>query len=65
MNITALLAIARDKSNFRSVSNYIDFCDRFVSNIDKSIHCKIVSQNENNYRFIQFSADASYNINFW
>ena len=43
MNITALLAIARDKSNFRSVSKYIDFCDRFVSNIDKSIHCKIVS----------------------
>lgn len=62
MTVTKLLSIARDKSKFKSVLDHIDFCDRYVNNIDKSIHCKIVSQNENNYRFIQFSSEASYNI---
>ena len=46
--------MVRNKAIFTSLEDYIDFAYRFVDFISDSnnIEAKIVSRNENNYRFV-------------
>lgn len=63
-SILELCDLARNKDNFISLNNYIDFGSRFIDFISdaNNIMAKIVSRNENNYRFFQYKEDAAFNI---
>lgn len=56
--------MVRNKAIFTSLEDYIDFAYRFVDFISDSnnIEAKIVSRNENNYRFLQYKKEATFNI---
>lgn len=55
---------ARNKDNFIDLDDYINFGLRFIDFISdtNNIEAKIVSRNENNYRFLQYKEDATFNI---
>lgn len=55
---------ARNKDNFINLDDYINFGLRFIDFISdtNNIEAKIVSRNENNYRFLQYKEDAAFNI---
>lgn len=55
---------ARNKDKFTSIEDYINFAFKFIDFISDSnnIVAKIVSRNENNYRFLQYKEDADFNI---
>lgn len=55
---------ARNKENFVCLDDYMSFGIRFIEFISDSnnIMAKIVSRNENNYRFFQYKEDAAFNI---
>lgn len=55
---------ARNKDNFINLDDYINFGLRFIDFISdtNNIEAKIVSRNENNYRFLQYKEDATFNI---
>lgn len=62
MKLKQLLARASDKTKFSQVSDYIEFCLRFLDFTRAGFHGTIVSQNENHYRFFQFKEDAKFAI---
>lgn len=62
MNIKQLIDIATDKSRFLSISDYIDFCLRYLEFIKDNLQAVIVSRNENHYRFFQYGKDGTYNV---
>ena len=63
MKITQLTKIAVNKSKFNTLSDFIDFADRYLEYVaaDK-LQAVIVSQNENHYRFYQYGTDGHYQI---
>lgn len=63
-SILELCKWARNKENFVSLDDYMNFGLCFVDFISDSnnIMAKIVSRNENNYRFLQYKKDAAFNI---
>ena len=62
MSLTELLSIAANKENFRSLTDYIKFCRRYLDFLTDGIQAEIVSQNESNYRFFQYREDGNFNI---
>jgi len=62
MNISKITNIAIDKSRFKTLSNFLDFADRYLTYIESNLQAIIISQNENHYRFYQYSSDAEYQI---
>jgi len=62
MSLNALLNTATDKTNFKSLDNYIEFCTRYLDHIETGLQARIVSQNESHYQFFQYKEDGSYNI---
>jgi len=62
MKIKQLLDIATDKNRLFSISDYIDFCLRYLEFIKDNLQAVIVSRNENNYRFFQYKEDGTYNV---
>ena len=62
MSLTELLNIAANKENFRSLTDYIKFCRRYLDFLTDGIQAEIVSQNESNYRFFQYREDGNFNI---
>jgi len=62
MNIRELLAIATNKENFSSVTDYMVFCQRYLEFITTGLQAEIVSQNESIYRFFQYREDGNFNI---
>ena len=63
-SILELCKWARNKDNFVSLNDYMSFGLRFVDFISdpNNITARIVSKNENNYRFLQYKEDATFNI---
>jgi len=63
-SILELCKWARNKDNFVSLDDYMSFGLRFVDFISapNNIEAKIVSRNENNYKFLQYKKDAAFNI---
>lgn len=63
MSVAPLVKRASDKKNFESLSDYIDFCERYVAFLaSDGLQAVIVSQNEQQYRFFQYKKDGHYNI---
>ena len=62
MNLKSLVNKATDKDNFQSIGNYTDFCLKYLTFIKTGLQAVIVSQNENNYRFLQYKKDGTYNV---
>jgi hypothetical protein len=62
MNLQELVNTARDKNNFRDLSSYIDFCQRYLDFADAGLQATIISQNEIHYRFFQYKQEGHFNI---
>lgn len=62
MSLRDLVARAQDKTQFTTVAEYIDFCERYLEFAEDGLQAVIVSQNENHYRFYQYTEEGSYNI---
>ena len=62
MKLKDLIAHATDKTRFLSVSNYIEFCSRYLEYIETGLQARIVSQNECHYEFFQYRENGSFNI---
>ena len=62
MSLDSLVAIASDKVNFPSLTEYIDFCERYLDFVAHGLKAVIVSQNENHYQFYQYRAEGFFNI---
>ncbi|MCC6125656.1 MAG: hypothetical protein IT426_11885 [Pirellulales bacterium] len=62
MNLKQLLTKASRKENFTRLSDYLDFCVRFLEFVEEGLQAVIISQNEQHYCFYQFKRDGSFNI---
>ena len=62
MNLIDILDYATDKSRFKTLDGFIDFCTNYLAYIDKNLQAKIISQNENHYQFFQYDNWGSYQI---
>lgn len=63
MSIQHLTTYARDKTNFLTLQQYIDFCQRFLDFVASGeLQAVIVSKNENHYRFWQYGEAANFQI---
>lgn len=62
MTLGDLVAWAPDKARFTSLSDYIEFAERFLDFKETGLQATIVSQTEANYRFLQYKADGHFNI---
>ncbi len=62
MRIKEIVAFVTDKDNFQTLEDYIDFSKKYLDYIDNKIQAIIISQNENNYCFYQYSEDAEFQI---
>jgi len=62
MMLADIVAVARDKTRFLSLEDYIDFCRRYLDFVSTNLQAVIVSQNETQYRFFQYKDDGFYNI---
>lgn len=63
MSLDWLVECALDKQNFLSVRDYEEFALRYLDFIESGgLQARIVSQNENHYRFFQYNSNGHYNI---
>ena len=62
MSLQTLVDIARDKTNFLDLSDYVDFGRRYLDFASDGLQAVIVSQDENHYRFFQYKEDSHFNI---
>lgn len=62
MTLKRLLNNATDKSKFSTLSGYINFCSDYLNFIENNLQAIIISQNENNYCFYQYSKEANFQI---
>jgi hypothetical protein len=62
MNLKQLLTKASRKENFTCLSDYLDFCVRFLEFVEEGLQAVIISQNEQHYCFYQFKRDGLFNI---
>ncbi|MBJ6609113.1 MAG: hypothetical protein JG718_02020 [Candidatus Thiothrix moscowensis] len=62
MTFADLLFYVTDKGRFQTVSDYTDFCCRYLGFIEQGLQARIVSQNETHYQFFQYREDGGFNI---
>ncbi|MFW0994634.1 hypothetical protein [Vibrio alginolyticus] len=62
MNLEQLVERSCDMSSFQSIEAYLSFALGFTDFIQEGIQAEIVSRNENNYRFLQYREDGTYNV---
>jgi len=62
MNLIDILDYATDKSRFKSLEGYMDFCSNYLDHIEKNLQAVIISQNENHYQFFQYNNWGNYQI---
>ncbi len=62
MTLKELVSTATNKNSFLSLSNYADFCLKYLEFIKTNLQAVIVSRNENHYRFFQYKNDGTYNV---
>ncbi len=62
MNLSNLVTHAADKTNFQSLSDYINFSRTYLDFASTGLQAVIVSQNENIYQFYQYGEDGHFNI---
>jgi hypothetical protein len=64
MRLADLVQTATNKANFTKISDYTDFCKRYLEFVayDSNLQAIIVCQNETAYRFFQYKEEGHYNI---
>ena len=62
MKLNKLLKNVTDKSKFQNLNGYISFCNYYLDYITENLQAIIVSQNENNYCFYQYTKEVNYQI---
>jgi len=62
MTLSELIDRATDKSRFNTLKDYIDFARQFLDYIEIGIQARIISQNENQYEFLQYKKDGNFSI---
>ena len=62
MKITQLTKIATDKLKFKTLSDFFDFTEMYLSFVATKLQAIIISQNENHYQFYQYGSDGGYQI---
>lgn len=62
MKLKDIIKRATNKDKFLSISDYSDFCLRYLEYIKTELQAVIVSKNENHYRFFQYKHDGTYNV---
>jgi hypothetical protein len=62
MSLPALVQTASRKENFTQLSDYVEFCLRFLEFVERGLQAVIVSQNETKYRFFQYRKEGHYNV---
>ena len=62
MNLKGLLEHVRNKDNFLTVEDYLDFPKRYLDFTKNNLQATIVSRNENHYQFFQYKKDGEYNV---
>ncbi len=62
MKITRLAEIATDKTKFKTLSDFLDFAERYLTYVATELQAVIISQNENHYHFYQYGSEGDYQI---
>lgn len=62
MSIDDLRNYVINKKHFVNIDDYISFGKSYLKYIETGLQATIVSQNENNYRFLQYKKDGYHNI---
>ncbi|MHB1253904.1 MAG: hypothetical protein ACYCZ1_07020 [Candidatus Humimicrobiaceae bacterium] len=62
MKLTEITRIATDKSNFKVLTDFLNFTEMYLSYIENNLQAVIISQNENHYHFYQYGSDGDYQI---
>jgi len=62
MTLKKLVDTATNKDKFLSLSDYTDFCLKYLEFVKTNLQAVIVSQNENHYRFFQYKNDGTFNV---
>ena len=62
MTLLQLTNWATDKSRFRSIEDYSEFCEEYLTFIYDGLQAVIISQNEHHYQFFQYKEDGNYNV---
>lgn len=62
MNLIDILEYATDKSRFKNLNGFMDFCTNYLAYIEKNLQAKIISQNENHYQFFQYDRWGEFQI---
>lgn len=62
MKLSDLVSHATNKERFHTLTDYIDFCSRYLEYIDTELQARIISQNERHYEFFQYREEGSFNI---
>ena len=57
MTLKKLINIVTNKEEFKSISDYTDFCLMYLEFITTKLQAVIVSRNEHNYQFFQYKKD--------
>ncbi len=62
ISLEKLLSKVINKDKFKSISDYIEFCDSYLKYIATNLQATIVSQNESHYRFFQYNETTGFQI---
>ena len=62
MNLSKVVSMVSNKEHFTAISDYVDFCDRFLEFAASGLQAVIVSQNEPHYCFYQYKKDGHFNV---
>jgi hypothetical protein len=62
VTLKSLVDTVRDKSLFATIPDYITFCLRYLEFAATGFQATIVSQNETDYRFFQYTEEGHFNI---
>jgi len=62
MKLENLVNKAKDKSQFKDLKGYINFCNEYLQYVSDNLQAVIVSQNENHYCFYQYDKAANFQI---
>lgn len=62
MNLDSILKIVKNKDNFKNLSDYVDFTQKYLTYIKDNLQAVIVSQNEPHYNFYQYNSSVGFQI---
>jgi len=62
MTLKQIVNNAKDKSQFKNLQGYINFCSEYLKYVSDNLQAVIISQNENHYCFYQYDKSGNFQI---